>query len=48
MEMKNVYNDPDYKDVRENLHNRLKNIMAEFDDSEEKARGILDAEILKN
>jgi hypothetical protein len=48
MEMKNVYNDPDYKDVRENLHNRLKNIIVEFNDSEEKAKSFLDAEILKN
>jgi len=40
-EMKNVYNDPAYKSVKEDLHKRLKIIMAKYGDSEELAKSFL-------
>jgi len=41
LEIKNVYNDPSYKSVREDLHKRLKNLMAKYKDSEELAKSFL-------
>jgi arylsulfatase A-like enzyme len=40
-EMKNVYNDPSYDDVKKDLHERLKKIMIKYRDSEELARSFL-------
>lgn len=37
MEMKNVYNDPAYSEVREDLHKRLNKLMEQFGENEEKA-----------
>ena len=48
LEMRNVYNDPGYQEVRNDLHKRLNKIMVEYKDSEEIARSFLDAEIMKN
>lgn len=41
MEMKNLYNDSDYASVKEDLHKKLKTIMAKYGDSEELARSFL-------
>jgi arylsulfatase A-like enzyme len=41
MEMKNFYNDPSYASVKEDLHNRLKKIMAKYGDSDELAKSFL-------
>ncbi|HUX97616.1 MAG TPA: sulfatase [Bacteroidales bacterium] len=41
MEMKNLYNDPAYASVKEDLHKRLKDIMAKYGDSEELAKSFL-------
>ena len=41
MEMKSVYNDPAYASVREDLHGRLKKIMALYMDSDSLARSFL-------
>ncbi len=41
MEMKNLYNDPAYASVKEDLHKRLKDIMAKYGDSDELARSFL-------
>jgi arylsulfatase A-like enzyme len=41
LEMKNVYNDPAYKKVRDDLHLRLKKLMEKYKDSEELAKSIL-------
>jgi len=38
MEMKNVYNDPAYTEVKKDLHKRLEKIMEKYGDSEELAR----------
>jgi arylsulfatase A-like enzyme len=40
-EMKNVYNDPEYKSVKKDLHKRLENLMKKFGDSETLARSFL-------
>jgi arylsulfatase A-like enzyme len=40
-EMKNVYDDPTYSSVKADLHNRLENIMVQYNDSEENARSFL-------
>lgn len=40
-EMKNVYNDPAYNSVKDDLHKRLKVIMAKYGDSEELAKSFL-------
>jgi arylsulfatase A-like enzyme len=40
-EMKNVYNDPAYASVREDLHKRLKKIMEKYKDSDELAKSFL-------
>jgi arylsulfatase A-like enzyme len=37
LEMKNVYNDPSYKRVRDDLHIRLEKLMVKYKDSEELA-----------
>jgi hypothetical protein len=37
LEMKNVYNDPSYKKVRDDLHIRLEKLMVKYKDSEELA-----------
>jgi arylsulfatase A-like enzyme len=41
MEMKNLFNDPAYTSVKDDLHKRLKNIMAKYGDSEELAKSYL-------
>jgi arylsulfatase A-like enzyme len=41
LEIKNVYSDPAYKSVREDLHKRLKNLMGKYKDSEELAKSYL-------
>lgn len=41
MEMKNVYNDPDYKSIRKKLTGRLKKLMQKYGDSEELAKSFL-------
>jgi arylsulfatase A-like enzyme len=41
MEMKNVYNDPEYKSVKTKLHKRLDALMKEYNDSEELAKSYL-------
>lgn len=48
MEMKNVYNDPEYKDVITDLRSRLRKLMAEYGDSEELAKSMLPAQIKRN
>ena len=40
-EMKNVYNDPGYREVKKDLHKRLENLMKKFGDSETLARSFL-------
>jgi arylsulfatase A-like enzyme len=40
-EMRNVYNDPEYKSVKADLHKRLEKLMKKFGDSEELARTFL-------
>jgi len=40
-EMKNVYNDPAYTKVKIDLHNRLKKLMSQYKDSEERAKSLL-------
>lgn len=42
-EMKNVYNDPAYTSVREDLHKRLSKLMEKYGDSEELAKSFLPA-----
>ncbi len=39
--MKNVYNDPAYSSVKEDLHKRLVELMIKYKDSEELARSLL-------
>ena len=41
LEMKNVYNDPEYKSVKKHLHKRLAKLMVKFGDSEELAKSFL-------
>ncbi|MGQ9621700.1 MAG: sulfatase family protein, partial [Bacteroidales bacterium] len=41
LEMRNVYNDPDYSQVKNELHKRLKKIMKKYGDSEELAKSYL-------
>ena len=41
MEMKNVYDDPSYSSVKAELHKKLSELMAQYNDSEEKARSLL-------
>jgi arylsulfatase A-like enzyme len=41
LEMRNVYNDPEYKSVKADLHKRLKKLMKKFSDSEELASTFL-------
>ena len=41
MEMNNRYNDPAFESVKEDLHKRLKEIMAKYGDSEELAKSYL-------
>lgn len=41
LEMKNVYNDPSYIKIREDLHMRLKNLMVKYKDSEELAQSFI-------
>ncbi len=41
MEMKNLYNDPAFESVKQDLHKRLKDIMAKYGDSEELAKSYL-------
>jgi arylsulfatase A-like enzyme len=40
-EMKNVYNDPSYASVRNDLHKRLRKLMKKYKDSEELAKSFL-------
>jgi arylsulfatase A-like enzyme len=40
-EMKNVYNDPTYAEVKTDLHKRLTKLMAKYQDSEESAKSFL-------
>ena len=40
-EMKNVYNDPAYTEVKTDLHKRLTKLMAKYQDSEESAKSFL-------
>ncbi len=40
-EMRNVYNDPEYTQIRSDLHKRLEKIMKTYKDSEELARSFL-------
>ena len=40
-EMKNVYNDPSYKSVRDDLHMKLKELMKKYGDSDSLARSFL-------
>ena len=40
-EMKNVYDDPDYAPVREDLHKKLEKLMKKYNDSEELAKSFL-------
>jgi arylsulfatase A-like enzyme len=44
LEMKNVYDDPSYKEVREELHKRLEKLMTYYKDSPELARSLIPAE----
>ena len=37
-EMKNVYNDPAYASVKDDLHKRLKKLMVKYKDSEESGK----------
>ncbi len=41
MEMKNLYNDPAHATVKDDLHRRLKELMAKYGDSEELAKSYL-------
>ena len=41
LELKNVYNDPAYASVREDMHKRLKNIMIKYKDSDALAKTFL-------
>ncbi len=41
LEMRNVYNDPEYKSVKKHLHKRLAKLMLKFGDSEELAKSFL-------
>ncbi len=41
MEMKNVYNDPEYSEIKKDLHKRLDNLMKKYGDSEELAKSFL-------
>lgn len=41
MEMKNVYTDPAYSSVKEDLHKRLKKLMVKYQDSDELAQSFL-------
>jgi arylsulfatase A-like enzyme len=41
MEMKNVYDDPSYSSVKAELHKKLIELMAQYNDSDEKARSLL-------
>lgn len=41
LELKNVYNDPGYSKVKDDLHKRLKILMAKYKDSDELARSFL-------
>ena len=41
LEMKNVYNDPAYTSVKEDLHNRLTRLMRKYKDSEELAKSFV-------
>ena len=43
MEMKNVYDNPSYTSVKAELHKKLSELMAKYNDSEEKARSFLPA-----
>jgi arylsulfatase A-like enzyme len=40
-EMKNLYNDPAYASVKEDLHKRLKDLMIRYEDSDELAKSLL-------
>ena len=42
-EMKNLYNDPAYASVKEDLHKRLKDLMVRYEDSDELAKSLLPA-----
>jgi len=42
-EMKNLYNDPAYDSVKEDLHKRLKDLMIRYEDSDELAKSFLPA-----
>jgi arylsulfatase A-like enzyme len=46
-EMRNVYDDPAYNSVRADLHNRLKDIMISYHDSDSLARTFLPKKIFK-
>lgn len=41
LELKNVYNDPGYADVKKDLHSRLEKLMLKYGDSEELARSFI-------
>jgi len=43
MELKNVYNDPEYSAVKDDLHRRLEKIMKQYGDSEELAKSLIPA-----
>lgn len=44
MEMKNVYNEPEYVKIKDDLHKRLDRIRAEYKDNDELTRSFLPAE----
>lgn len=44
-EMQNVYNDPEYNSIKEDLHNRLEELRKQYGDSDELARQMLDADL---
>jgi len=41
-EMRNVYNDPAYTEVKENLHTRLDKLRAKYGDSDENDQRYID------
>ncbi len=43
MELKNVYNDPEYSAIKDDLHRRLEKIMKQYGDSEELAKSLIPA-----
>ena len=46
LELTNVYNDPEYKEVRDELHKKLEELRGKYKDSEELTRSFLPAEAM--